>query len=144
MQNKTLALMLSALLLAGTSGMQAGGNLETLNINGFRPSPIAGDILADLVGIRWDTRTLPVRYRVNASLDPVPNPLGTPFLSVAAASEVMQDSLDLWNQIPTSYIDMQIVGTLVNVGQQGFDMKNEVTFRTTATFNAIAVSPSVS
>ena len=84
MSRTTTAWILSALLVAGSSGLQAGGNLETYNLNGLRPSPIAGHILADTVGIRWDTRTLPVRYRVNTSLDPIPNPLGDAFVSIAA------------------------------------------------------------
>jgi hypothetical protein len=144
MARRTGAFIFSALLLAGTPGVRAGGNLEQINLNGLRPSPIAGDILADLVGIRWDTRTLPVRYRVNTSLDPIPNPLGAPFVTVASLTPVLQASLDLWNTIPTSFVNMQVVGTLLNNGQAGFDMKNEVTFRTTPTFNAIAVSPSIS
>jgi hypothetical protein len=144
MSRTTVVWILSALLLAESTGLQAGGTLEQINLNGLRPSPIAGDILANLVGIRWDTRTLPVRYRVNTSLDPIPNPLGAPFVTVAAATPVLQASLDLWNRIPTSFVNMQVVGTLINNGQAGFDMKNEVTFRTTATFNAIAVSPSIS
>ena len=144
MPRTTIVWILSVLLLAGSLRVQAGGNLEQINLTGLRPSPIAGDLLAELVGIRWDTRTLPVRYRVNAADDPIPNPLGTPFVTIDAASVVLQNSLQLWNGIRTSYVNMQLVGTLINTGLAGFDMKNEVTFRTAATFNAIAVSPSTS
>ena len=80
---------------------------------------------------------------MNNTLDPVPNPLGAPFLSVADATVALQASLDAWNSIPTSYIDMHIVGTTDNPGLVRFDMINELTFRTAAGFGAIASSPSV-
>lgn len=146
MRNRTLAWVLSAsMVLTGAPPLQAGGNLETINLNNATPAPApATDLVVDLVGIRWDARTLPVQYRVNSTLDPIPNPLGAAFLTLKAATAALQASLELWNEIPTSFIDMTIVGTVPNAGQRGFDMKNEVTFRTTASFGAIAFSPSVS
>ncbi len=122
----------------------AGGALEQIDITGHVPSPITGQLVAKLVPISWDARTLPVRYRVNSTLNPIPNPLGAPFLSVADATAVLQGSMSRWNSIPTSYIDMQVVGTVGNVGVRGFDMINELTFRTAASFTAIASSPSTS
>src|SRR5262249_23571749 len=56
----------------------------------------------------------------------------------------LQTSFDSWNQIPTSFIEMNITGTTANPGLAGFDFVNELTFRTAANFGAIAVSPSVS
>lgn len=35
-------------------------------------------------------------------------PLGSAFLQIAAAWTVLQESFDQWNNIPTSFIDMQI------------------------------------
>ncbi|HKG80035.1 MAG TPA: matrixin family metalloprotease, partial [Pyrinomonadaceae bacterium] len=123
---------------------RAGGALETIDLTGAGPSPIAGHLLARVIGIRWDARSIPVQYRINSTLDPVPNPLGAPFLSVADAATSIQGSLNSWNNIPTSFIDMQIVGTTANAGLVGFNMVNEVSFRTSAAFNAIASSPSTS
>jgi hypothetical protein len=121
----------------------AGGVLETLDITGNVPSPIPGHIIANIIGMKWDVRTIPVQYRVNDTDNPIPNPLGAPFLTVADATTTLQDSFDAWNDIPTSFIQMQIVGTHNNPGLVGFDMVNELAFRTAATFGAIASSPSV-
>ena len=63
-------------------------------------------------------------------------------LTVAQASTALQQSFDQWNDIPTSFIDMKIVGTVPNAGLVGFDMVNELSFRTAAAFGAIASSPS--
>lgn len=135
---RTLALTLSLIALPAL----AGGPLETYRRTGVFPIP--GYETVETVGIRWDTRALPVQYRINTSLSPVPNPLGAPFLSVAAAQAALQASLDAWNEIPTSFIQWSIVGTTSKVTLQGFDMVNELTFRTAASFTAIASSPSVS
>ena len=134
---------LALLPLLAATAVQAGGPLETYDITGFRPSPIPGQIAARLIGIRWDARTIPVRYSMNTTLDPVTNPLGTPFLSLADAQAALQRSFDTWNAIPTSYIEMKIMGTTTNPGTAGFDMVNELTFRTSSGFGAIASSPSV-
>jgi len=145
MMRKTAAVALCVLLtLAGTPALRAGGRLEQIDITGFVPSPTAGHLVAKIVGIQWDARTIPVRYSMNTTLNPIPNPLGPAFLSMDAARAALQASFDQWNQIPTSYIDMQITGTTNNVGLAGFDMINELSFRTAAAFNAIAVSPSTS
>ena len=97
-----------------------------------------------MIGIKWDTRAIPVKYSINTTLDPVPNPLGAAFLTLAAARTEFQASFDAWNNIRTSFIDMRITGTTANPGLRGFDFINEVTFRTAANFTAIASSPSVS
>jgi hypothetical protein len=137
----TLPLLLAAL---AASPALAGGALETFDITGFTPSPIPGQLNARLVRIFWDPRCIPVAYRVNDTLSPVPNPLGAPFLSLADATAAFQQSVDAWNSIPTSYIDLRVAGTVSNPGLAGFDFKNELTFRTPASFGAIAVSPSIS
>ena len=81
-----------------------------LSISPEAPSPIPGHILARVIGIQWDARAIPVRYSMNTTQDPIPNPLGAAFLSVAQATTAMQASLDGWNKIPTSYIQMDITG----------------------------------
>jgi hypothetical protein len=83
-----------------------------------------------------------VSYKVNSTLNPIPNPLGPAFLSLANATTELQNSLNKWNSIPTSFINMQITGQVANPGLVGFDMINELSFRTAAGFTAIASSPS--
>ena len=122
----------------------AGGALEQVDITGNVPSPIPGQLVAKLVGIRWDARSIPIKYSMNSTLDPIPNPLGAPVLTLAQAQAALQTSFDAWNNIPTSFIDMRITGTTANPGLTGFDFVNELSFRTAANFAAIAVSPSTS
>jgi hypothetical protein len=129
------------LMTIGTA--RAGGPFESFDITGAGPSPIPGHLLARVIPIKWDARTIPVPYRINNTLDPIPNPLGPAFLSVAQAQTALEASFDAWTAIPSSYIDGNIVGTTGNLGLIQFDMINELTFRTAAGFGAIASSPSV-
>jgi hypothetical protein len=122
----------------------AGGSLETIDITGRVASPIPGQVVAKVIGIKWDARCVPVNYLMNNTLDPIPNPLGAPFLSLASAQAALQQAFDTWNKIPTSFMESHIVGTTSNPGFQGFDMRNELTFRTRLNFGAIASSPSIS
>ena len=143
MKRKLTSILLTmCMLLMSVGSLRAGGALESVDITAGTPSPIAGHILARATGIRWDARSIPVQYRMNNTLNPIPNPLGPAFLSLADATAAIQGSLDSWNNIPTSYIDMQIVGTTNNPGLVGFNMINEISFRTAAGFGAIASSPS--
>jgi len=134
------------MVIAGAAATHAGGALETVDITGRVPSPTPGQFVAKVIGIKWDTRAIPVQYSMNNTLDPIPVPavLGAPVLTLAAAATELQVSLDAWNTIKTSFIRMQITGTTANPGLRGFDFVNELTFRTAATFTAIASSPSVS
>jgi hypothetical protein len=138
----TSILLTTCMVLMTIVNVRAGGALETIDITGAGPSPIPGHLLAKVIGIRWDARSIPVPYRVNNTLNPIPNPLGPAFLSLADATTTLQASFDKWNSIPTSYINMQIVGTTSNPGLVGFNMVNELSFRTAAGFAAIASSPS--
>ncbi|HEY0763398.1 MAG TPA: matrixin family metalloprotease [Pyrinomonadaceae bacterium] len=138
----TSILLTTCMIMMSVATTRAGGALESIDITAGNPSPIPGHILARVIGIRWDSRSIPVQYRINNTLDPIPNPLGPAFLSVAQATTALQGSFNSWNDIPTSYINMQIVGTRANLGLVGFDMINELSFRTAAGFNAIASSPS--
>jgi hypothetical protein len=145
MANKMIRYGLILALLAGLgSSLTAGGRLEQIDITGNVPSPTRGSIVARLIGIQWDTRAIPVRYRVNNSSDPIPNPLGAPFLSVADASATLTRAMTSWNDIPTSFMRMEITGTVNKTTLVGFDFVNELSFRTANNFNAIASSPSVS
>jgi hypothetical protein len=140
----TSILLTTCMVLMTVINVRAGGALETIDITGAGPSPIPGHLLAKVIGIRWDVRSIPIPYRVNNTLNPIPNPLGPAFLSLADATTTLQASLDKWNSIPTSFINMQIVGTTNNPGLVGFNLVNELSFRTAAGFAAIASSPSTS
>lgn len=135
----------AALLAAaiGSAPALAGGFLESLDVTGFVPSPIPGQVNAKLVRIFHDPRCIPVPWHVNNTIDPIPNPLGPPVITLADATATFKKSFDTWNGIPTSYIKEQIVGTTANPGLAGFDMVNELTFSTSSGFGAIASTPSI-
>src|SRR3954471_6059963 len=92
MRGKFFKYSLAGLLAAalGSAPALAGGFLESLDITGNVPSPIPGQINARLVRIFHDSRCIPVQWRVNNTQDPIPNPLGAPVLSVAAATTSFQ------------------------------------------------------
>src|SRR5215204_4983182 len=117
MNRKLTSILLAICMVLMSVGTTfAGGALETVDITAGAPSPIPGHILARVIGIRWDARSIPVQYRVNNTLNPIPNPLGAAFLSLADATTTLQTSLNNWNNIPTSFINMQIVGQTNNPG----------------------------
>ena len=140
-RNLISILLTTSMILMSVATTRAGGPFETIDLTNA-PAVPPNFLLARTVQIKWDVRTIPVPYRVNNTLDPIPNPLGAPVLTLAQATAGIQASLDAWNNIPTSYINMQVVGTTGNTGLIRFDMINEVTFRTAAGFAAIASSPS--
>lgn len=133
-----------ALGLTAAGPAAAGGFLTGFDATGFEPGPEPGQIFLYEVPIRWDPRCIPVRYSLNTSFDPLPNPLGTPFVSLAEAADALSAAMEAWNEIPTSYIDLQLTGTTANPGLVGFDFVNELSFRAPPNFGAIAVSPSIS
>jgi hypothetical protein len=122
-----LVILALAVLVAPVSA-HGGGLLEGVNFTST-PSPIPGQVIVRTVPSRWDDRCLPVSWRVNDTRDPLPNPAGTPVVRLAAATGALQRALATWTQIPTSYIDMRLVGTISNPGPAGFDLVNEVAFR---------------
>jgi hypothetical protein len=128
------------LALSNVITVLAGGAVLQIDITNAQPSPIQGQLVAKLVGIKWDSRSIPVNYSMNNTLDPIPNPLGAPFLELAKAQEALQTSFDTWNNIPTSFIEMKITGTTANPGFACFDFINELTFRTRASFTVRASS----
>ncbi|HJU93828.1 MAG TPA: matrixin family metalloprotease [Pyrinomonadaceae bacterium] len=139
----TSILLTTSMILMSIVSVRAGGPFETVDLTGAGPSPIPGHLLARVIGIKWDPRTIPVPYRINNTLDPIPNPLGPPIITVAQATVALEASFDAWTGIPSSYIDGNIIGTTGNLGLIRFDFINELTFRTAAGFGAIASSPSV-
>ncbi|HEX7295066.1 MAG TPA: hypothetical protein VF251_04880, partial [Pyrinomonadaceae bacterium] len=126
----TAILTMTCMILMSVGVTRAGGAFESIDMSNASPSSVPGHVLVRVIGVRWDKRSIPVQYRVNNTLDPIPNPIGTPFLSVADAATALQTALNTWNDIPTSFINLQIAGTTSNPGFAGFDLVNEVTFRT--------------
>ena len=142
MQRKLTSIFITTcMILMGVANTRAGGAFETIDITNARV--ISGRYIARAIGRRWDSRTIPVQYRVNNTLDPIPNPLGPAFLSVADITPPLQAAFDSWNSLPSSFIDMRIVGTTANPGLIGFDMVNEVSFRTPSEFDQIGESVSI-
>src|SRR5262245_1030488 len=137
MTKKIASLALCAcMLLASAAPVSAGGNLDTFDRTGFADSPIPGQLVARVVGIRWDTRQIPVQFTMNTSLDPIPNSLN---LSAAGARSALQAAMDTWNDIPTSFIKMNITGATTKAEPAGFDQINELTF-SSPLFGLLAVS----
>jgi hypothetical protein len=128
------------LALSNVITVLAGGAIEIIDITNAQPSPIPGQVIAKVIGIKWDVRSIPVQYSMNNTLDPIPNPLGAPVLTLAQAQAALQTPFDSWNKIPTSFIEMKITGTTANPGLAGFDFVNELTFRTSAGFTSRASS----
>ena len=110
--------------------LSAGGSLETFDITGRVLSPNPQFFIADVVPVRWDVRCIPAPFLVNENLDPLPNPLGPPFLSLDDAIPALEAAFETWNRIPTSFIDMRLEGrTDDNPGTARFDTVHEINFR---------------
>ena len=93
----TSILLTTSMILMSVGNAFAGGPFETVDITGAGPSPIPGHLLARVIGIKWDPRTIPVPYRINNTLDPIPNPLGPPIITVAQATAALEASFDAWS-----------------------------------------------
>lgn len=119
------------LALAGMAPAQAGGNLEIFDFTNAPPSPIPGHVIATTRGKQFDARCLPLAYRIDTAVDPIPNgTAGAPLpLPLAQARQAIEQALGSWNHIPTSFVEMRIVGTTAG-GARGFefDFVNEVSF----------------
>jgi hypothetical protein len=129
---RTSLIGLAALLLLCVSARPAPASaiIEALDLTGFRPSPIPGQVIAIVQKQFWDPRCSSVQYKVNTTLDPIPNPLGAPVISVADATPVLQRAAQAWTNIETSFIDLRVEGTSNNPGAARFDQVNEIMFRT--------------
>src|SRR5262245_56614042 len=132
------------LALSNVIAVRAVAAIVTFDITNAQPSPIPGQVIAKVIGIKWDVRSMPVQYSINRTLDPIPNPLGAPVLMLADGRTALQTSFDTWNQIPTSFIEMNITGSTANRGFAGFDFVNELTFCTSNSFMPRSSSVSTS
>ncbi len=122
-----LALWLTA---SAALPLMATTSLGELDLTGTIPSPRYPNLILGYPTPQHWQHCSTTRFRVNNTLDPIPNPLGAPFLRVADTIPVFQAAADLWNAIPTSYKKIQVVGTVSNPGRTTFDLVNEISFRT--------------
>ena len=138
-----------ALLLAlGLSPLtaSAGGNLDTFKFTGepaFDFGPTFPGEVVEVTKIFWDERCASVAYTLN---DVPPNAFNpAPEIDIETVRSEIQTSLDQWNEIPTSFIEMNITEVRATGNAfRGFDFINEITFATPPGFGALASSPSVS
>lgn len=107
----------------------AGGFLEVIDVTDPRPGPVSAVAFVPEVPVRWDARCMPVPFRLNDTLDPIPSPLPGPGVRLADTIPVFQRGLRTWSEIPTSFLDMSLVGTTGNRATISFDFVNELTFR---------------
>src|SRR6185295_17199040 len=135
-----LGLVAALALTLGAGAAHAGGFTMVTDITGRVFSSLPGLIYANFVPLRMDARCIPMVFRVNNTQDPVPNPLGAAFLSVATAKAGIQEAMDQWNQIPTSYMQFQMGADYANAGVRKFDVINEITFRSGAGFVGVSTN----
>ncbi|HEY6403307.1 MAG TPA: hypothetical protein VI479_17935, partial [Blastocatellia bacterium] len=64
------------LALANVIVVRAGGAIAGFDITGRQPSPTDGEVIAKVIGIKWDARSIPVNYSINTRFNRIPNPLG--------------------------------------------------------------------
>jgi hypothetical protein len=136
MVRRTSTVALGALMISAATAF-AGGFTYVADITGRVPTSIAGTVYGNLKPLRWDTRCMPT-FRFNNAVDPIPNPLGTPELTVAQAKAIFQRALDSWNNIPTAYVQGTLGADRTNAGLRAFDQINEVTFNSAAAFAGTA------
>jgi len=117
------------LLVAAASPAVGGGSLESLDITGRVIVP-GGNLQAELVPIRWDPRCIPAPFQIDDTRDPIPAPPGSRRLRVKEAIPALEASFETWNEIPTSFVEMNLIGrTDASSGSTRFDTVHEITFR---------------
>ncbi len=118
------------ILLAASFGCLAaqGNPLQALDYSAGKPAPIPGQVLAFPVAIRWHDTCLPLKYRMNTSVDPIPNSRNAELLPLQEAVAGVRQAMKSWNEIPTSYIDFRLEGTTASQAFPSMDFTNEVSF----------------
>jgi hypothetical protein len=140
MRFRSLAVASTALLLLAPNAavrLPAETPYLEIDITGFNPGPVPGTVSGSVVHQHWDSRCLPIKFKINDTQDPIPNPLGNPFLSLAEATRTLNQANDQWNAIPTTIMKAEINGTVSNPRGAGVDFINEITFRTGPGFNQV-------
>ncbi len=143
---KARKLNLAVLLALGLAplGAQAGGNLDTFKFTN-EPTNDFGfpGTVVETTKIFWDERCASVSYTLN-TVEPNAS-LPAPNIDIDAVRVELQESMDQWNAIPTSFIEMNITEVRATGNPvRGFDFINELTFSTAPGFTALASSPSTS
>ena len=119
--------LMGIFLFLGALPASASGIRETVDLAGAPPSPIPGHVVGEGIPTRIDARCFPLIFRVNRTADPVPNPLGASFLSIEQATVALRQAAEVWNRVPTSFVEFQVEGTSSNAGTARLDMVNEIT-----------------
>jgi hypothetical protein len=140
-----------ALAAAGAflaSNVYAGGVLETVDITPMTVT-VPGSVDGLLIPIKWDTRCLPIRYTLDSTPPNAVGNSGGPVVDINTTRNELQASMEQWNKIRTSFIEMNITsvrnlndGALTPPNVIGaFDFINELNFVTQGGF--LAAAPSV-
>lgn len=137
---KRFLLCATALAVAATQA-HAGGRLDTFNI--LETSSVEEGFLdAEAVGIFWDERCSSVEYTMDTITTTDQNGNEIP---IEVIRDQMQVSFERWNDIPTSFIEMNVTQTrTIGNGVRGFDFINELTFEVPDGSGFLASSPSTS
>jgi len=137
---KRILLCASALAIAATQA-HAGGRLDTFKFTG-QSNFIPGFEDVEIVGIFWDDRCTNVNYTAD---DTPANGIAGSLIPTSVWAPEMQTAFDMWNNIPTSYINMNITEQrAIGNGLRRFDFINELTFETPVGSGFLASSPSTS
>lgn len=128
------------------SQAHAGGVLETVDITPMNVT-VPGSFDGLLIPITWDVRCIPVEYTLDSTPPNALNP--APDVDINTTRAELQASMDQWNKLRTSFIEMKIRsvrdlngGALTPPGAIGaFDFINELNFVTQGGF--LAAAPSV-
>jgi hypothetical protein len=140
MRPRSLAIVSAALLLLAPPAavrLPAESPILEINITGYVPSGFPGLVMGHTEPGQWDSRCFPLHFKVNNTQDPIPNPLGNAFFSVAEATKILKQANEAWNAIPTTSFKADIDGTVANPFGAGVDFVNEITFRTGPGFNQV-------
>jgi len=121
---RALAVFAIFAALAASSPALAGGQLETTKDTTRSSAP--GTVDVEIVPIFWDQRCADVSF----VLDDFPANAGTAAeIPTSVVRRELQAALDRWNEIPTSYINMNITAIRkLDNGLPTIDFINELTF----------------
>ncbi|MEM6274631.1 MAG: matrixin family metalloprotease [Myxococcota bacterium] len=142
---RSFALLVACMLVAPAAYAQVGRQLDNFGPpveTQFVESQGAEFGVAPIFGIFWDERCANVEYTFNGNLGA--NPGTDSEIAPQRLADEVQNGLDRWNAIPTSYIEMNVtdVRDLGARPRVAGDFVNEITFITPADFTALASSPS--
>ncbi|MEM9494645.1 MAG: hypothetical protein AAGA09_01480 [Pseudomonadota bacterium] len=134
---KRVLLSMAAMSLATQA--YAGGRLEEVDLTDEPAGE--GRVVGELVPIFWDQRCASISY--TQDMTPANAGLGELEIPVEVLVEEQQAGFDAWNEIRTSYIEMNITETrALNNGLRSFDFINELTWETPEGSGFLASSPS--